>query len=183
MTDLIQVGSKGEQVTALQDKLVKLGFSIKRDGVFGPDTRAAVEDLQSIFGYDVDGLVGPATQKLVDAQLGYGFQVGQADSLKRGLEAQGKKTAQGALRGAPLKRTLQRGLAGADVRYLQRRLNALGFPVTVDGKFGEATQNAVRALQQTFGYDVDGTVGEATHNLLNAQLGYGFVRGQTALKH
>ena len=139
--------------------------------------------MQSFFGYAVDGLAGPATLKLLDAQLGHGFHVGQADSLKRGLEAQGRKSAQGALIGAPLKRNLQRGREGADVRYLQRRLNGLGFPVTVDGKFGEATQNAVRALQQTFGYDVDGIVGEATHNLINAQIGYGFVRGQSAMKH
>ncbi|MET0344533.1 MAG: peptidoglycan-binding protein [Polyangiales bacterium] len=167
MSQLIKPGTQGEQVTALQTKLAALGFTLKVDGHFGPGTRAAVEDLQSVFGYDVDGVVGDGTGKLIEQQAGVGFNLSAPDALKRGLQAQGSTP-------APLKRTLKKGVDGADVRYLQLRLTALGYSVSVDGKFGDGTEKAVRALQQQFGYDVDGIVGEATHKLLNQQIGYDF---------
>ena len=174
MAQTIKSGDKGEAVTALQTKLGKLGFAVKPDGAFGPATRQAVEELQAMFGYNIDGMVGDATNKLIDTQMGYGFRAEAADSVKRALEAQGKKTDQGALAGADLKRVLKRGLEGADVKYLQRRLMALGIQVAIDGKFGEATEQAVRTLQQAFRYTVDGSVGEGTHKLINAQIGYGW---------
>jgi peptidoglycan DL-endopeptidase CwlO len=177
MTTLLKPGAKGEQVLSLQDKLSKLGLAVNPDGQFGPATKQAVEELQATFGYDADGIVGDATAKLIDAQLGYGWKLDAPDGIKRALQAQGKKSADGSLTGAALSRTLKRGLDGVDVRLLQRRLNALGFGVAVDGKFGEATENAVRALQKSFGYDVDGVVGEATHKLLNQQIGNGWIAG------
>src|SRR5687767_10123142 len=166
MTTLIKAGAKGEQVVSLQNKLGKLGFAVNPDGMFGPATTAAVQDLQALFGYNVDGIVGDATLRLIDQQIGHGFHVDAPDAVKRALEAQGKKNDKGQLSGAALTRTLKRGLDGPDVRYLQRRLNALGFHVATDGKLGEDTEKAVRQLQQAFGYDVDGMVGEATHALI-----------------
>jgi peptidoglycan hydrolase-like protein with peptidoglycan-binding domain len=165
-TQLIKSGSKGEPVKELQTKLAKLGFTVAADGIFGPGTRAAVEELQALFGYDVDGDVGDATHKLIDQQVGLGFNVQSADFVKRAIVAQGNATA--------LERTIQRGMEGADVRFVQRRLLTLGFSLTVDGKFGDATEKAVRALQQAFKYDVDGIVGQATHKLINQQIGYGW---------
>jgi peptidoglycan hydrolase-like protein with peptidoglycan-binding domain len=165
MTQLIKSGAKGEPVTALQTKLQKLGFEVTPDGVFGAATQAAVEELQTVFGYDVDGVVGDGTQKLVDQQLGLSFSVKDGAALKRAIEAGPKP--------AP-KRILKSGLEGADVRYLQRSLTLLGFAVTVDGKFGPATNQAVRALQTAFGYDVDGSVGEATQKLIYQQIGLGW---------
>jgi peptidoglycan hydrolase-like protein with peptidoglycan-binding domain len=169
MTQLIKSGSKGEQVKELQQKLVKLGFTVSSDGIFGPGTKAAIEELQALFGYDVDGDVGEATHKLIDQQVAAGFNAQSADAVKKAIVAQGNAT--------KLERTLQRGFEGADVRFLQRRLLTLGFPLTVDGKYGDATDKAVRALQQAFKYDVDGIVGEATHKLLNQQIGYGWQAG------
>ena len=174
MATLLKTGAKGEQVLALQTKLGKLGFGINPDGQFGPATKAAVEELQSFFGYDVDGVVGDATAKLVDAQIGYGFTADSPDAVKRGLEAQGKKDAHGSLAGAELARTLKRGVDGSDVRYLQRRLAALGFTVDHDGKFGPATEDAVKKLQSAHGYDVDGVVGPATNKLINQRIGLGW---------
>jgi peptidoglycan hydrolase-like protein with peptidoglycan-binding domain len=71
----LQKGSKGEEVTALQNNLKKLGFSIDADGIFGDKTYNSIITLQTIFGYDVDGLAGPATQKLVEQQAGYGWNL------------------------------------------------------------------------------------------------------------
>ncbi|MFT3922174.1 MAG: peptidoglycan-binding protein [Myxococcales bacterium] len=171
---VIKAGEKGTQVTTLQTKLVQLGFPLKADGIFGPTTKSSVEELQAMFGYDTDGMVGDATSKLIDSQIGYGFHIDKSDSIKKALEAQGKKTDKGALAGAELTHTLKQGAHGAQVSYLQRRLNALGFKVAVDGQYGSQTDLSVRKLQEAFGYDVDGMVGPATHKLINAQIGYGW---------
>jgi peptidoglycan DL-endopeptidase CwlO len=174
MSTLLKYGAKGDQVLALQNKLGKLGFGAEADGHYGPATRSAVEDLQSLFGYDIDGEVGDATAKLIDAQLGYGFNADAPDAVKRGLAAQGKKDAHGSLAGGELVRTLKHGSEGTDVRYLQRRLNALGFAIAHDGVYGPGTEDAVRKLQKAHGYDVDGIVGRATDHLLNQQIGLGW---------
>ena len=156
---ILQQGSRGDEVKALQSQLTQLGFPLEADGAFGPATLSAVQDVQSIFGYDVDGKVGPATSKLIEAQVGYGWSLASGDAVKRGLESQGKTTDKGSLAGADLRRTLKQGTEGPDVRYLQHRLVALGLKVDVDGKFGPGTLQAVRALQESFGYTVDGLVG------------------------
>jgi peptidoglycan hydrolase-like protein with peptidoglycan-binding domain len=173
MAQLLKPGSQGEQVKALQTKLKELGFELQSDGHYGPMTRAAIEDMQAIFGYNVDGVAGEATQKLVEQQLALGLRVSDPGLVKRGLDAQGNKSEKG-LDGPKLERVLKRGSEGADVRYLQRRLNALGYSVAIDGKFGPGIEQAVRALQKQFGYDVDGVVGEATDHLIYQQIGYGF---------
>lgn len=68
-------GSSGNEVRSLQENLKKLGFSLAVDGSFGEHTHNSVITLQTIFGYDVDGMVGPATLKLVDQQVGYGWNL------------------------------------------------------------------------------------------------------------
>lgn len=174
MSDLLKNGSKGDDVKALQANLTKLGYKLEADGVFGPNTKQAVEELQSAFGYSVDGIVGKGTQGLIDAQVGYGWNVGAEGAIKKALEAQGKTTDKGNLAGADISRNLKQGISGADVAYLQRRLGTLGFAVSPDGSFGAETDKAVRTLQGAFGYTVDGIVGEGTHKLINAQIGHGW---------
>lgn len=80
---ILKNGSRGDEVRTLQDKLKLLGFSIDSDGIFGPRTHAAVVTLQTVFGYDVDGDVGPATQKLIEQQVGYGWSLEAARSAQR----------------------------------------------------------------------------------------------------
>ena len=58
------------------------------------------------------------------------------------------------------------GSQGVCVEALQMRLGGHGLRVTIDGRFGEATVTAVRALQSEAGINVDGKVGEATKKLL-----------------
>lgn len=59
--------------------------------------------------------------------------------------------------------TLRRGLRGAQVRTLQRLLNAvINAGLEVDGEFGYMTHDAVRRYQSTRGLEVDGIVGENT---------------------
>ncbi|MFJ2299672.1 L,D-transpeptidase family protein [Oerskovia paurometabola] len=60
-------GSTGERVTALQQRLVDLGYwGAAPDGVFGSGTQQAVWALQKAAGISRDGRVGPATQAALD---------------------------------------------------------------------------------------------------------------------
>jgi len=61
------------------------------------------------------------------------------------------------------------GAKGDNVKLLQQRLKDLGFPVEVDGKFGKATADAVKAFQKSTGCKVDGIVGPETHGALAGQ--------------
>jgi peptidoglycan hydrolase-like protein with peptidoglycan-binding domain len=172
MSDVLKQGSKGDDVKALQAKLAKLGFAVEADGQFGPKTDSVVKELQTLFGYDVDGKVGPGTTGLIDKQITNAWKATDPKSIKRALEGQGKKTAKGNLAGVDAKRTLKSGDSGPDVSALQRRLNALGYAIAVSGAFDAGTEKAVKDLQAKFGYDVDGIVGAGTHTLVNAQIGH-----------
>ena len=110
MSKMLKNGSKGEAVTALQKQLVTLGYAIKVDGDFGAGTEKAVLSLQGSFGYDTDGIVGPGTQGLIDAQIGYGWNATAPDAYEKAQKAQGKtgaapvdKTAAAAKDAAPTK--------------------------------------------------------------------------------
>jgi peptidoglycan hydrolase-like protein with peptidoglycan-binding domain len=166
MSQALKSGGRGEAVLALQQELAKLGFELQPDGVFGPDTRASIEELQALFGFDIDGMVGAEMHELIVEQTELGFDVRDATAIKDALASYGTATS--------LNRILRQGSEGADVRFLQRRLVTLGYSLKVDAKFGPATEEAVRSLQEAFAYDVDGAAGEATHNLLNQQIALGW---------
>ena len=53
---------QGDDVTALQQALVNVGFPVTVDGNFGTSTDAAVRQFQQQKGLTVDGIVGPATR-------------------------------------------------------------------------------------------------------------------------
>jgi peptidoglycan hydrolase-like protein with peptidoglycan-binding domain len=54
--------------------------------------------------------------------------------------------------------TLQKGDSGADVKQLQRELNAAGYKTDVDGEFGADTVKRVRAFEGNEELKVDGKV-------------------------
>lgn len=65
--------------------------------------------------------------------------------------------------------SLRVGSTGADVTALQQRLNRAGHRVAVDGWYGPATADAVRAYQRAAGQVVDGIVGPRTQAALQGQ--------------
>ena len=79
--------------------------------------------------------------------------------------------------------TLRYGDRGQDVVDLQNLLVSFGYSIgTVDGIFGTATQNAVRAFQTSRGLTADGIVGNATWNALlsgTTPITYTVIRGDT----
>lgn len=65
--------------------------------------------------------------------------------------------------------SLKLGSSGSDVRTVQSRLKTLGYYTgSVDGDFGEGTQQAVILFQRANGLEADGKVGAATLAKLNS---------------
>jgi peptidoglycan hydrolase-like protein with peptidoglycan-binding domain len=62
---LLQIGSRGTAVTALQKQLQSIGYPLPKygaDGKFEKETWEAVIDFQRKNSLKIDGIVGPATQ-------------------------------------------------------------------------------------------------------------------------
>lgn len=67
---VLKIGSTGPEVKALQEKLNKLGFNCGTpDGIFGTNTKKAVENFQKAYGLTVDGIAGPLTLTKIDEIL------------------------------------------------------------------------------------------------------------------
>ena len=64
--------------------------------------------------------------------------------------------------------SLKKGDTGTAVADLQRRLTAAGYPVAVDGWFGEATEQALIAFQRDY---MIAAIGQAGPRTLAALLG------------
>lgn len=65
---VLQLGSRGSSVTSLQARLAQLGFSAGAiDGIFGPQTQAAVKRFQGARGLRADGIVRSDTWDKLDA--------------------------------------------------------------------------------------------------------------------
>ena len=61
---------------------------------------------------------------------------------------------------------LKKGSSGEAVAELQTLLNGYGYGLTVDGKFGAKTEEAVKDFQKNNGLVADGIVGDATWSML-----------------
>ena len=72
----------GDDVAALQERLLELGFDAGRaDGVFGPRTEAALKGLQREYGLVPDGTCGPSTLRAL-RQLGRHVTGGRPQVLR-----------------------------------------------------------------------------------------------------
>lgn len=74
---MLKQGAQGSNVKDLQHKLMKLGYQVTADGVFGPKTEDAVRQLQKATGNDVDGVVGPMTTQAIETRIAQGWNVQQ----------------------------------------------------------------------------------------------------------
>ena len=61
MTVLLQRGSRGNNVVALQEALSEAGYELECDGIFGANTSEAVKAFQEASELDCDGIAGPDT--------------------------------------------------------------------------------------------------------------------------
>ena len=176
-------GSTGEEVKALQQKLIDLGYlEGTADGIFGNKTEKAVRRFQWKNGMTADGLAGKRTLAALGTAQG-GAKAPAAETAAAApaeaptaAPAAAPATAPAAaLAAAPAARpagvknpsTLYNGCSGEEVRVLQQALIDLGYlEGTADGTFGDQTEAAVRAFQRAYGLKADGLAGTKTRTKL-----------------
>jgi peptidoglycan hydrolase-like protein with peptidoglycan-binding domain len=142
----LSAGDTGRQVELLQRAL-----DIPVDGIFGPETEAAVQHFQASRGLAVDGIVGPLTS----AALRGGAP---ADASATAGSTEFASDTESAASGPASEQAL---IGGSAVARLQQALH-----LPVDGDFGPETEAAIRRLQARHGLTVDGIVGPATWSVI-----------------
>lgn len=155
--NVLKVGSKGESVKKMQQRLKTLGYySGTVDGDFGENTENAVKAFQKANGLTADGVVGTQTLNKINASNAVTAKPnsGTTATPKPASLANG---------------SLKLGSKGSAVYSLQQRLKYLGYySGSLDGDFGTSTENAVKAFQRRNGLTVDGKVGEETLAVMNS---------------
>ncbi|MEG0469281.1 MAG: peptidoglycan-binding protein [Longicatena sp.] len=162
----LRLGDRGPVVSQLQAQLNGIAINYPNikpifpvNGIFTPTMEAAVRVFQRQFNLTVDGIVGRATYYKISfvyvavrklAELG---SLGHLANLYSG-EWQGS--------------VLRVGNRGVETQLMQYYLSSISlfYPeiptVSIDGRFGSTTENAVLAFQRRFGLTADGLVGQAT---------------------
>jgi len=151
-----QVGSTGDKVREIQNIV-----GVEADGIFGPQTEAAVRQWQSNLRVTADGVWGPQTEEATKNLFAFlsNLPIVQEVNPSNGFFE--------ALNNA-MTSVLQIGSRGGDVKILQGGLNGIGYPLVADGIFGPQTDAAVRRFQSDRGLRVDGVVGPQTWKALVA---------------
>ena len=161
----LRTGSRGPFVTVIQTELNRISRNYpaipridRVDGIFGPQTEAAVRKFQEVFGLDADGVVGKATWYALVRLYTAVLSLSELRSQGQQFYAVDWAYPSG----------LQQGARGDKVRHLQYMLSVLSEYIpqipelAVDGIFGPATRNAVIAAQGFFGLPQTGVVDEDT---------------------
>lgn len=154
-TIILLPGSEGRQVQLLQAAL----GGVRVDGVFGPETEAAVRAFQAAKGLTVDGVAGPQTT----AALAGGGST-RAFAANVTTSAVATPAAEAGTAPAP-ESASKEGAEHSGAGGVARLQSALH--LTADGEFGPATEAAVRRLQARHGLTPDGIVGPATWALID----------------
>lgn len=167
----LRLGSAGQGVRTIQTQLNRISKDYPLipkisnvDGVFGTETEDAVRKFQEIFNLTVDGIIGKATWYRIKS-------IFVAVARLAELNSEGIKLAD-----VPKNfvTEIRPGDTGNPVRVLQYYLAVIAVynnnipTLTIDGVFGDATENAVRAFQRANGLPETGIVDEATWNALNS---------------
>jgi peptidoglycan hydrolase-like protein with peptidoglycan-binding domain len=165
----LRLGSGGDEVRRLQIRLNRISDnypSIPKialpDGVFSFDTEDAVKRFQEIFGLTPDGVVGNATWYKV-------LFIYNAVKRLNELNSEGITLSEVTDQFSEATRL---GDTGDNVRNIQYLLAYLAQfydripPVSLDGIYGEETENAVKAFQSLFELDVTGEVDLKTWDAL-----------------
>ena len=165
-SNVLRQGDRGIAVRTIQYYLNFIGqfndsltIGIAEDGIFGQETKRAVEAFQRYYGLTVDGIVGRNTwNAVIDAY----------NDILRSLPSDFTGFSSLLYPGY----YITRGASGRIVEQLQTFLRVIArnnnaIPnVAVDGIFGPQTQAAVIAVQNWFDLEPDGVVGPITWNAI-----------------
>lgn len=154
-------GSTGPYVVIIQTELNRISQNYPAipklptvDGIYGSRTEASVRAFQQIFGLEPDGIVGKATWYALVRLYVAVNRLAELRSQGQQFYAINWEYPNG----------LSVGSRGDKVRHLQYMLSILAeyineIPqISIDGIYGNATQNAVIAAQRWFGLPQTGVV-------------------------
>lgn len=162
-------GMRSDAVATIQSQLNRIAVNYPIiptiypvDGIFGPQTEAAVKAFQRQFSLTSDGIVGNATWY----KISYIYVAVKklAELTSEGVEA----GLDFAYPGSPVRQ----GDRSVEVQEIQFFLNKISLfttrvpSVKIDSFFGSGTRAAVIAFQRLAGLSPDGIVGPATWNTL-----------------
>jgi peptidoglycan hydrolase-like protein with peptidoglycan-binding domain len=177
---VLSSGSEGRQVQLLQQAL----GGITVDGIFGPETEAAVRSFQASRGLSVDGVVGSLTSAALRSDSAGKAFISDVNTLVPGTStlaggttvpastqstsggsstatAQAVTSSSGALEPEEATSNATQPSSTDAVKQLQIALH-----VSVDGQFGPETAAAVKRLQARHGLSADGVVGASTWSVI-----------------
>ena len=165
-------GSSGPYVVIIQVALNRISQNYPAipklaavDGIYGSKTEQAVIKFQQIFGLQPDGVVGKATWYALVRIYTAVTRLSELRSLGQQFYSINWE----------YPNAIRQGDRGDNVRFLQYMLALLSeyieeIPsISIDGIFGTATGNAVRAAQRYFGLPITGIVDEETWDELYDQ--------------
>ena len=133
LAEALRVGSRGEAVEQLQTKLKRWGYYTGAvDGIFGSQTKAAVEYFQRRNGLAVDGIVGDETAKALGLTLSGNTNAGNSEGSGSSSDASGNlyllaRLVYGEARGEPYVGKV------AVAAVVLNRVKSPSFPNTISG--------------------------------------------------
>lgn len=154
-TGSLKLGSQGQEVRSVQQKLKSLGFYTGSvDGDYGEGTQAAVMRFQKQYGISADGKVGAQTlTTLRNARA----------TAKPAYKATTPTPRATSVPSFSQNTYLRNGSSGNDVKKMQERLISLGYlSGEATGRFDDATEAGVIAFQKRNCSYWDGVAGPDT---------------------
>ena len=172
----VQLGSEGADAKTVQRRLKDLGYYTgKLDGEFGKGSVDALKRFQKANGLTADGKAGKATYTILFSSRAKMAAEAEPTATPEATEEPEVPPTPG-VDPTPTPTptsvtitwtTLRNGSSGTAVSQLQEALISLGYMSgKPDGKFGDATEAAVKAFQKNNGLTADGAAGEATQKTL-----------------
>ena len=140
----IKLGSRGDEVKAIQAKLKTLGYLAgTADGIFGLATQTALSSFQLTNGLTVDGIAGSKTVAKLNS----------SSAISAGGSSTGSTNV-----------VLKNGVKNStEVKTMQQQLTKLGYYTgKITGNFGDLTETAVKYFQKKNGLSSDGIAGANT---------------------
>ncbi len=201
---ILRIGDTGDLVRAVQSALAKLGHGIAETGNYDLDISSAVADFQAKHGLEVDGEVGPATARVIDAVLASADATGKpavpadappplpdlpapppddspAPSPAPPTDGSPAPSPASPTLAAQLgDRILRMGDTGDLVRAVQSALAKVGYGITETGNYDRDTLGFVAGFQANHGLEVDGELGPGTARAIDAVLASADATGKPA---
>ncbi len=151
--NVLTIGSRGQEVSNLQQNLAQLGYLdpfINVTGLYDNRTRMAVQHFQQDYRLRNDGYADAATLNAISFTLSQRFPPVTPDNIPPNNNPGIPPVIPGIL-------TLRKGDTGTKVEDLQKRLKQLGlFRENITGYFGDITEESVKMFQQKYGLSITG---------------------------